>query len=59
MLAISRSKKSGNEGSSRLVLLNQNLLVKLKRKKQMHKQLKQGQVTWEEMEYECVRKAEV
>ncbi|KFO61438.1 hypothetical protein N302_13003, partial [Corvus brachyrhynchos] len=46
-LAIPRSKKSGKE-RKRPAWLSREVLVKLKRKKQMHRQWKQGQVTWEE-----------
>jgi len=43
---IPRCKKSGREGK-RLAWLSQDLLVKLKGKKEMHRQWKQGQVSWE------------
>ncbi|KFV50335.1 hypothetical protein N328_01276, partial [Gavia stellata] len=46
-LSIPRYKKSGKEGK-RLAWLNRDLLVKLKGKKGMHRQWKQGQVSWEE-----------
>ena len=46
-LLIPRCKKSGKEGK-RPAWLSQDLLVKLKGKKEMHRQWKQGQVSWEE-----------
>ncbi|KAJ7399577.1 hypothetical protein BTVI_114083 [Pitangus sulphuratus] len=46
-LSIHRNKKSSKE-SKRLAWLSRELLVKLKGKKQMHRQLKLGEVTWEE-----------
>ena len=46
-LSIPRCRKSGKEGK-RPAWLNQDLLVKLKSKKRMHRQWKQGQVLWEE-----------
>ncbi|KAK4818274.1 hypothetical protein QYF61_009992 [Mycteria americana] len=45
-LSIPRCKKSGKEGK-RPAWLSQDLLVKLKGKKEMHRQRKQGQVSWE------------
>ncbi|KFQ69267.1 hypothetical protein N335_01811, partial [Phaethon lepturus] len=44
---IPRCKKSGKEGK-RPAWLSGDLLVKLKGKKEMHRQWKQGQVSWEE-----------
>ena len=44
---IPRCKKSGKEGK-KLAWLSRDLLVKLKGKKEMHRQWKQGQVSWEE-----------
>ncbi|KFM05399.1 hypothetical protein AS27_15836, partial [Aptenodytes forsteri] len=46
-LLIPRHKKSGKEGK-RPAWLSRDLLVKLKGKKEMHRQWKQGQVSWEE-----------
>ncbi|KFV15714.1 hypothetical protein N339_02762, partial [Pterocles gutturalis] len=46
-LSIPRCKKSGKIGK-RPVWLSQDLWLKLKRKKKMHKKWKQGQVSWEE-----------
>jgi len=46
-LLIPRCKKSGKEGK-RQAERSQDLLVKLKDKKEMHRQWKQGQVSWEE-----------
>ena len=46
-LSIPRRRKSEKEGK-RLAWLNWDLLVKLESKKKMHRQCKQGQVTWEE-----------
>ncbi|KFQ75677.1 hypothetical protein N337_11763, partial [Phoenicopterus ruber ruber] len=46
-LSTPRCKKSGKEGK-RPAWLSQDLLVKLKAKKEMHRQWKQGQVSWEE-----------
>ena len=46
-LSIPRCKKSGKEGK-RQAWMNQDPLVKLKGKKEMHRQWKQGQVSWEE-----------
>ncbi|GAB0209193.1 hypothetical protein GRJ2_003385000 [Grus japonensis] len=46
-LLIPRCKKSGKEGK-RLAWMSQDLLVKLKGKKEMHRQWKRGQVSWEE-----------
>jgi len=45
--SIPRRRKSEKEGK-RLAWLNWDLLVKLESKKKMHRQCKQGQVTWEE-----------
>ncbi|KAK4822139.1 hypothetical protein QYF61_010262 [Mycteria americana] len=42
-----RCKKSGKEGK-RPAWMNEDLLVKLKDKKEMHRQWKQGQVSWEQ-----------
>jgi len=61
---IPRCEKSGKEGK-RPTWLSQDLLVKLKGKKEMHRQWKQGQVSWEEYKdtaQQCrsgVRKAKV
>ena len=46
-LSIPRCSKSGKEGK-RPAWLNWDLLVKLKSKKKMHRQWKQGQVPWAE-----------
>jgi len=46
-LSVLRCKKSGKQGK-RPAWLSQDLLVKLKDKKEIHRQQKQGQVTWEE-----------
>ncbi|KFW04519.1 hypothetical protein N327_07886, partial [Fulmarus glacialis] len=46
-LSIPTCKKSGKEGK-RPAWLSRDLLVKLKGKKEMHRQWKQGQVSWEE-----------
>jgi len=46
-LSVPRCKKSGKEGK-RPAWLNQDLLVKLKGKMELHRQWKQGQVLWEE-----------
>ena len=46
-LSIPRCSKPGKE-SKRSAWLNQNLLVKLKCKKKIHRQWKQGQVLWKE-----------
>ncbi|KAK4821784.1 hypothetical protein QYF61_002200 [Mycteria americana] len=46
-LSICTCKKSGKEGK-RSAWMSQDLLVKLKSKKEMHKQWKQGRVSWEE-----------
>ncbi|KFQ74137.1 hypothetical protein N335_02350, partial [Phaethon lepturus] len=46
-LLIPRYRKSGKEGK-RPAWLSQDLLVKLKGKKEMHRQWKQGQVSWDE-----------
>jgi len=48
-----RSKKSGKEGK-RPAWLSQDLLVKLKGRKEMHRQWKQGQVSWEELQGHCL-----
>ncbi|GAB0203805.1 hypothetical protein GRJ2_002846100 [Grus japonensis] len=45
-LSIPRCKKSGKEGK-RLAWLSRDLLVKLKGKKEIRRQWKQGQVSWE------------
>ncbi|KAK4831467.1 hypothetical protein QYF61_017715 [Mycteria americana] len=49
-LSIPRYKKSGKEGK-RQARMSQDLLVKLKGKKEMHRQWKQGQTSWEEYRY--------
>ena len=46
-LLISRRKRSG-KGGKRLAWLSQDRLVKIKGRKKMHRQWKQGQVSWEE-----------
>ena len=46
-LSIPRCKKSGKD-SKRPAWMSRDLLVKLKGKKEMHRQWKQGQVSWEE-----------
>ncbi|KAK4806906.1 hypothetical protein QYF61_012627 [Mycteria americana] len=46
-LSIPRCKKSGKDGK-RPAWMSQDLLVKLKGKKETHRQWKQGQVSWEE-----------
>jgi len=46
-LLISRCKKSGKE-DKRLAWLSQELQVNLKGMKEMHRQWKQGQVSWED-----------
>lgn len=46
-LSVPGYKKSGREGK-RLAWMSQDLLVKLKGKKEMCRQWKQGQVSWEE-----------
>ncbi|KFM02997.1 hypothetical protein AS27_15497, partial [Aptenodytes forsteri] len=46
-LLIPTCKKSVKEGKT-LAWMSQDLLVKLKGKKEMHRQWKQGQVSWEE-----------
>ncbi|KFP99488.1 hypothetical protein N329_04107, partial [Haliaeetus albicilla] len=46
-LSVLRCKKSGKEGK-RPAWMSQDLLVKLKGKKEMHRQWKQGQVSWED-----------
>jgi len=43
-------KKSGGEGR-RPTRLSKDLLVKLKHKKEMHRQWNQGHVSWEEYRY--------
>lgn len=43
---IPRHKKSGKEGRS-LTWLRWDLLVKIKGRKEMHRQWKQGEVSWE------------
>jgi len=45
-LPVPRCKKSGNEGK-RQAWLSGDLLVKLKGKRELHRQWKQGQVSWE------------
>jgi len=45
-LSVPRYKKSGKEGK-RSAWLSQDLLVKLKAKRKLHGQWKQGQVSWE------------
>lgn len=45
-LAIPRSKKLAKQGKK--VWLSREMLIKLKGKKQMHKQWELGEVTWEE-----------
>ncbi|KFP65777.1 hypothetical protein N322_00654, partial [Cariama cristata] len=46
-VAIPRRKKLGKQGK-RLAWLSRDLLAKLKAKKEMHRQWRQGQVSWEE-----------
>jgi len=46
-LSVPRCKKSGKEGK-RPAWLSQDLLIKLKGKRELHRQWKQGQVSWEE-----------
>jgi len=46
-LSVPRCKKSGKEGK-RPVWLSRDLLVKLKGRKELHRQWKQGQICWEE-----------
>jgi len=46
-LSVPGCKKSGKEGK-RLTWLSQDLLVKLKSKRELHRQWEQGQVSWEE-----------
>jgi len=46
-LSIPRCKQLGKEGK-RPAWLSQDLLVKLEGKKELHRQLKQGQVSWKE-----------
>ncbi|KAK4818026.1 hypothetical protein QYF61_004150 [Mycteria americana] len=63
-LLVPRCRKSGKEGK-RPAWLNRDLLVKLKSKREMHRQWKQGRETWEEyrdtaqMCRDGVRKAKV
>ncbi|KFQ57969.1 hypothetical protein N334_08085, partial [Pelecanus crispus] len=63
-LSLPKYKKSGKEGK-RPAWLSQDLLVKLKSKRGLHRQWKQGQVSWEEYREaarlcrEEVRKAKV
>jgi len=45
--SLPRCEKSGKDGK-RPAWLSRDLLVKLKGKKEMHRQWKQGQVSWEE-----------
>jgi len=45
--SVRRCKKASKEGQIQ-AWLSQDLLVKLKGKKEMHRQWKQGQVSWEE-----------
>jgi len=47
LLSIPMCKKSGKEGK-RSAWLSGDLLVKLKGKKEMHRQWKQGQVSWKQ-----------
>jgi len=47
VLSVPRCKKSGKKGK-RPAWLSGDLLVKLKGKKELHRQWKQGQVSWEE-----------
>jgi len=47
MLSISMCKKSGKKGET-LAWMSGDLLAKLKAKKEMHRQWKQGQVSWKE-----------
>lgn len=54
-VAISRSTKSGKKGK-RAPWLSRELLVKQKGRKQMRRQWRQGQVTWEEVKFSCVGK---
>jgi len=46
-LSVPRCEKSGKEGK-RLAWLSGDLLVKLKTKRELHREWKQGQVSWEE-----------
>ncbi|KFQ62398.1 hypothetical protein N334_02973, partial [Pelecanus crispus] len=46
-LSVPKCKKSGKEGK-RPAWLSRDLLVKLKSKRELHRQWKQGQVSWEE-----------
>jgi len=46
-LSVPRCKKSGKE-EKRLAWLSQDLLVKLKGNRELHREWKQGQVSWEE-----------
>ncbi|KFQ50610.1 hypothetical protein N334_03009, partial [Pelecanus crispus] len=46
-LSVPKGKKSGKEGK-RPAWLSRDLLVKLKSKRELHRQWKQGQVSWEE-----------
>jgi len=46
-LSVPRCKESDKEGK-RPAWLSQDLLVKLKGKRELHRQWKQGQVSWEE-----------
>jgi len=46
-LSVPRCKKSGKEGK-RPVCLSRDLLGKLKGKRELHRQCKQGQTSWEE-----------
>ncbi|KFR07593.1 hypothetical protein N306_10821, partial [Opisthocomus hoazin] len=46
-LSVPRCKKSGKEGK-RPAWLSRDLLVKLKGKRELHRQWKQGQISWEE-----------
>jgi len=46
-LSVPRCKKSGKEGKTP-AWLSRDLLVKLKGKRELHRQWKQGQVSWEE-----------
>ncbi|KFQ59414.1 hypothetical protein N334_04442, partial [Pelecanus crispus] len=46
-LSVPKCKKSGREGK-RSAWLSQDLLVKLKSKRELHRQWKQRQVSWEE-----------
>ena len=46
-LSVPRCKQSGKEGK-RPAWLRQGMLIKLRKKRELHRQWKQGQVTWEE-----------